>query len=41
VVNGDLPHVPRSLRNVGGFVDDWFDGAGPVRAAGEGLPRPL
>jgi hypothetical protein len=32
VVNGDLPHVPRSLRNVGGFVDDRFGGAGPMRA---------
>ena len=32
MVNGDLPHVPRSLRNVGGFVDDRFGGAGPVRA---------
>jgi hypothetical protein len=29
VVNGD---VPRSLRNVGGFVDDRFGGAGPMRA---------
>lgn len=30
MVNGDLPRVPRSLRDVGGFVDDRFGGAGLV-----------
>jgi len=30
--NGELRHVPRSLRNAGGFPDDRFGAAGPGRA---------